>query len=295
MKRSCFIHHQDQNHSFWHGRWPILYVDIYDKSFVTASRFFFQCPLVLNNLLCISIQTIGRVEIRSCLANNNRMHKSSRFSVLFPLFIFFCLMLSDPVDSAPEPFTAPTTCSRCYRANNKTTRERERGSGGNRGDTSTHHHERAAGILKRPTGRLVNRIRTNWASTASTHKTQFYANEYEERKEKTQRHAQSWSVPCWLWPFLPFIYSRWPINTRLHRVRVSSVSIHYSRRKFSLIFCCCCYFAHSDGRHVTCGTAETSGIAQVGKEFTTADVVEQHVEKGLVVMSPHPGQQKRER
>ena len=99
-------------------------------------------------------------------------------------FSFFCLMLSDPVDSAPEPFTAPTTCSRCYRANNKTTRERERGSGGNRGDTSTHHHERAAGILKRPTGRLVNRIRTNWASTASTHKTQFYANEYEERKEK---------------------------------------------------------------------------------------------------------------
>ena len=201
-------------------------------------------------------------------------------------------MLSDPVDSAPEPFTAPTTCSRCYRANNKTTRERE-----NLVEiVATRRHiitsARPEYWNGQPGDLSIGFERIEPALQVHTKRNSMQTST-RKGKKKTQRHAQSWSVPCWLWPFLPFIYSRWPINTRLHRVRVSSVSIHYSRRKFSLIFCCCCYFAHSDGRHVTCGTAETSGIAQVGKEFTTADVVEQHVEKGLVVMSPHPGQKKK--
>ena len=45
---------------------------------------------------------------------------------------------------------------------------------------------------------------------------------------------------------------------------------------------------------ITCGTAESAGVSQIGEEFATADVIEKHVEEGLVVMSPHPGQ-KRER
>lgn len=39
---------------------------------------------------------------------------------------------------------------------------------------------------------------------------------------------------------------------------------------------------------LTCAAAEASGVAQVGEELAAAHVIEQHVEKRLVVVRPNP-------